>query len=502
MWMNNEKRLSRGAGILLPVSSLPSPYGIGSFGRSAYEFVDFLRGAGQCYWQVLPMGPTGYGDSPYQSFSAFAGNPYFIDLPTLHEQGLLTDEELHSAVTCDTKVDYEKMYRTRFSLLRIAATRFSKADPDFLAFANQEEEWLDDYALYMSIKKSFDEKPWTEWDKDIRLRDMAAMKRYRELLNDDVFFWKFCQFQFFKQWTNLKQYANDNGVLIIGDIPIYVAADSADVWKEPQLFELDEEGFPVSVAGVPPDCFSAEGQRWGNPLYRYDVMEKDGFSWWKRRMSHCARLYDVIRIDHFIGISRYYAIPAESRSAAQGEWRIGPGEKLTGALESVLNGSKILAEDLGILHPSVKELLRKTGYPGMRVLLFAFDGNPHNAYLSHNYCENTIVYGGTHDNETIVGYCEHVEGYERYFLLEYLGIEDVKDVPVALIRMAYQSVADVVIFQMQDILQLNNDARMNTPSTLGGNWEWRLTAEQLKNAPAGQLRHFTDIYGRRRENGS
>ena len=495
--MSLEKRLKRGAGILLPISSLPSEYGIGSLGHTAYRFVDFLKTAGQIYWQVLPLGPTGFGDSPYQSFSTFAGNPYFIDLPTLAQDGLLTAEELQSAKTLTAKVEYEVLYRNRFTILRKAAERFDRANKEFLEFLEREKDWVEDYALFMAVKGTFNEQSTTQWDEPIRLRKPSALKQYKIQLADEIFFWEWCQFEFLQQWKRLKSYANDNGILIIGDLPIYVSGDSADVWKDPQLFLLDAKGFPTEVAGVPPDCFSEEGQRWGNPLYRYDVMEKDGFAWWKKRMSHAARLYDVIRIDHFIGISRYFSIPAEADTAAAGEWKVGPGKKLTDALESVLNGSKILAEDLGVLHPSVVQLLQDTGYPGMRVLLFAFNGDPGNAYLPHNYVANTVVYCGTHDNETLCGYCESVSDYERYYLLEYLGVKEMPQVPDALFRMAYQSVADVVIFQMQDILQLNNSSRMNTPSTLGGNWEWRLTDSQMQIAPAEQLRHFADIYGRR-----
>ncbi len=496
------KRLTRGAGVLLPIGSLPSLYGIGSFGEEAYRFVDYLKEAGQRYWQVLPMGPTGYGDSPYQSFSAFAGNPYFIDLATLYKEGLLTSEELTSAKLESERIEYETLYYTRYVLLRKAASRFDFTCDDYTRFTQDEQDWLHDYALYTAIKSHFNEMEWTRWERAVRLREAQQLAYYEQLLGDEIRFIKFCQFEFFKQWFSLKEYANRSGIQIIGDIPIYVSADSADVWANTRLFELDAEGFPTSVAGVPPDYFSEFGQRWGNPLYRYDVMCQDGFLWWKKRMSHNARLYDVIRIDHFIGISRYYAIPASCQTAVEGEWRIGPGEALIEAIESGLNGSKIIAEDLGTLHPSVVELLTKTGYPGMRVLQFAFDGNVWNNYLPHNYVANTVVYGGTHDNNTMLGYCASIGAEERRRIMDYVGVEDVQSIPLSLFRMAYRSVADVVIFQMQDILGLDAKARMNTPATLGGNWEWRMTAEQLENAPTASLRKFSEMYGRRPYDGT
>lgn len=495
--MRKEKRLTRGAGILLAISNLPSCYGIGSFGKTAYEFVDFLKSAGQRYWQVLPLGPTGYGDSPYQSFSAFAGNPYYIDLPQLFEQGLLTAEELHDArFPQNDRVDYEWLYRTRFSVLRTAASRFSSEDSAFCSFAEQEGWWLDDYALFMTAKERFGQREWQLWDVAIRRRDAGVLEEFRKRWKAEIFFWKCCQFWFYTQWLAVKRYANDAGVQIIGDIPIYVSADSADVWAQPSLFYLDKQGYPAQVAGVPPDAFSPDGQRWGNPLYRYEVMEQDGFSWWKRRMEHCARLYDVVRVDHFIGFCRYYAIPATSDSAAEGEWHEAPGKRLTDALDSVSGNCKIIAEDLGVIHPSVRRLLRQTGYPGMRILQFAFDGDPQNEYLPHCYTANTLVYGGTHDNETLVGFCGHVRGKQKRFMLDYLAVKRMDQVPQALVRAAYGSVADVAIFQMQDVLCLDNSARMNTPSTLGGNWCWRMKSEQLTDASAQRLRRLSEIYGR------
>lgn len=488
-----QTRLQRGAGILLPIGSLPSRFGIGSLGREASRFVDFLCEASQTYWQVLPVGPTGYGDSPYQSFSAFAGNPYFIDLPTLGEQGLLTEEELFSYELTSEQIPYETIYKTRFAALRTAATRFED-DEDFAAFCRAEAAWLDDYALYMTIKGRHGEHEWTRWEAPYRTREALD-----DVPSEDVRFWKVCQYWFFTQWRALKAYANGRGVRLVGDMPIYVAQDSADVWAHPDLFELGEDGHPTSVAGVPPDCFSEDGQRWGNPLYRYDRMKADGFAWWKARMAACARLYDVIRIDHFIGMARYFAIPASCPTAKGGAWRRGPGAALTTALDEARGEASILAEDLGVLHPSVRRLLKKTGYPGMKVLLFAFDGDGSNEYLPHQYPQNCVVYGGTHDNETIVGFCKRLRGEKRRFVLDYLGVKRVSDVPNALIRAAYASVADVAMFQMQDILGLDDSARMNTPSTLGGNWMWRLPAEALTAETASELRRLARLYGRGRD---
>ena len=489
------KALPRGAGILLPVSSLPSPYGIGTLGKDAYAFVDWLVRAGQMYWQVLPVGPTSYGDSPYQSFSAFAGNPYFIDLDTLVQEKLLLPGELARVEDAPGHVNYGRLFEQRFNLLRAAFHRFAD-DGACAAFCRENRVWLDDYALYMALKEHFGHREWLVWDEDIRFRQPEALARWRQILNDEIRFWSFCQFQFYRQWDALKAYANRAGVSIIGDIPIYVALDSADVWANRAQYLLDEDGRPTAVAGVPPDAFSATGQRWGNPLYNWEVMAADGYDWWRRRAANCARLYDVIRIDHFIGMARYYAIPADCETAVGGEWRTGPGRSLTTVLDQAVGDARILAEDLGVLHPAVQELLRQTGYPGMKVLLFAFDGGADNTHLPHWYTHNTAVYGGTHDNETIAGYCARRRDDELRYLMQYLQVESREEIPRALLRAAYQSVADAAIFQMQDILELGDAARMNTPSTIGGNWQWRLLPGQLDVALADELRQLAGIYGR------
>ncbi len=488
-------QLERGAGILLPIGSLPSRYGIGSLGAEARRFVDFLCDAGQTYWQVLPVGPTGYGDSPYQSFSAFAGNPYFIDLEQLAAQGLLTAAELSDAALTAEAIPYERLYETRFAVLRRAAERF--ADEEALAaFCRREAAWLDDYALYMALKHRHGEQAWMYWEDALRRRDTAALAARRRELAADIRFWQCCQLWFFEQWTALRAYANERGVRLIGDMPIYVAQDSADVWAHSDLFELDERGLPTRVAGVPPDCFSADGQRWGNPLYRYDRMAEDGFAWWRSRMEAASRLYDVVRIDHFIGMARYFAVPASCRTARGGAWQKGPGKALTDALDSARGDTRIIAEDLGVVHPTVRTLLRRTGYPGMKVLLFAFESGPDNEYLPHHYEHNCVVYGGTHDNETVVSFGRRLRGEPRRFLMEYLHIRRMKELPRALLRAAYGSVADVAIFQMQDILALDDSARMNTPSTLGGNWQWRLTSEQLTAELSAELRRLVKLYSR------
>ena len=384
----------RGAGILLPISALPSPYGIGTLGKSAYQFVDWLKEAGQTYWQVLPIGPTSYGDSPYQSFSAFAGNPYFIDLDILIEEGLLRQSEVdavdwgdHDTEAAYGTIDYAKIFEARFDILKKAYARSKhKEKESYQKFLRRNTYWIDDYSMYMALKVYFGQKAWTEWDDEIRFRKPEAMDKYRVLLADEIDFWKFLQYKFQKQWKKLRKYANKNGVKIIGDIPIYVAMDSADVWAHDRIFELDERKEPIHVAGVPPDCFSETGQRWGNPLYRWDVMEQDDFNWWRERMSANARFYDVIRIDHFLGIVRYYSIPASCESAMEGTWEKGPGRKLTNAIsEAIGKDTQIIAEDLGLIVPEVRKLINKTGWPGMKILLFAFGDTSENEYLPHNF---------------------------------------------------------------------------------------------------------------------
>lgn len=494
-----ENRMTRGAGILLSVTSLPSPYGIGTMGKDAYRFVDLLVDLRQKYWQVLPIGPTSFGDSPYQSFSAFAGNPYLIDLDILIEEGLLKQEEVSSYSWGSHKddVDYSLIYESRFQVLQKAFGRFQTSDEKFRDFCSSNREWLDNYSLYMAIKKSQDNREWLCWEKDLKNREKEALLRCRKELKEQITFWQFLQYKFYEQWSILKAYANEKGIQIIGDIPLYVALDSADVWAERNQFKLDGEGRPVEVAGCPPDAFSDDGQKWGNPLYDWDKMEKDGYSWWRKRMEANGRLFDIIRIDHFIGVARYYSIPAEDENARNGKWNKGPGRKLTTVIEDTLGKGRIIAEDLGVAVPAVKKLLEKTGWPGMKILLFAFDGNTANEHIPHNYSDsNLVVYAGTHDNETVVGYFRDKTEYELAFLYEYLNIHKKEEIPDAIIRAAYGSVANVVIMQMQDLLKLGNEARMNFPSTVGTNWRWRTLRDSLSEERRTWIRTMTLLYRR------
>lgn len=504
MQEEREQRLKRGAGILLPISSLPSPYGIGTLGKEAYEFVDQLSESGQSYWQVLPVGPTSYGDSPYQSFSAFAGNPYFIDLDRLVQEGLLKQDDMAEIDWGELvyDVDYHKMYDNRYRVLKRAFYRWTEKQTDgFEDFLLQNQEWLEDYSLFMACKEYFDDAKWLSWEKDIRRRKPEALTYYRRFLKEKIQFWKFTQYQFFKQWNQLKKYANGKGIEMIGDIPIYVALDSADVWSNSKQYQLDKSLQPIDVAGCPPDAFSDYGQKWGNPLYDWDEMEQDDFCWWRSRMKAAAALYDVIRIDHFIGVVRYYAIPADG-VPVDGKYRQGPGEKLTRIIDESIGSSKIIAEDLGVVVPGVKKLLQKAGYPGMRILQFAFDGNRKNEYLPHNYCNNCVVYSGTHDNETLLGYFDSLPKKGYQYLRQYTNTSEREDLAEEVIRMAYQSISDTVIIQMQDILKKNNRARMNLPSTIGQNWRWRLKPGEFQKKQRIWLAEMADIYGRCPEKGT
>lgn len=490
---------NRGAGILMPISSLPSQYGIGTFGKEARAFADTLEEIGQKYWQVLPLGPTSYGDSPYQSFSAMAGNPYFIDLEKLTEENLLQKNEIDEIFWGMNlgDIDYANLYERRFPILRKAFERFDTKGKEFLLFCEEEKEWLSDYALYMAVKAYFGQREWLSWDEDIRERKEKAVQAYQEKLKDDILFYEFLQFEFHKQWMELKLYANQKGIEIIGDIPLYVALDSADVWAHRTEFQLDEKGYPVNVAGCPPDAFSDDGQKWGNPLYDWEKMEKEDFWWWKLRMKSNAKNYDVIRIDHFIGVVRYFSIPAKDENARKGKWRPGPGKKLTDAISEAIGDRKIIAEDLGVSVPGVKTLLKRAGWPGMKILLFAFDGNPAHEYLPHNYdSTQMVVYGGTHDNETLAGFFYDKTEKELEFLYRYLEIDSKKEIVDALIRLGYSSIADVVIFQMQDILKLGNEARMNLPSTIGTNWRWRMKKDEFTEERKEFLKNLTQMYNR------
>lgn len=490
----------RSSGILLPIASLPSKYGIGTFSKSAYEFVDFLAGAGQKIWQILPLGPTGYGDSPYQSFSSYAGNPYFIDLEALTMQSWLTEEECRACEFGNNSryVDYEKIYLSRFKILKKAFGRSYIQDKwEFRQFVMENETWLNDYALYMAVKNHFDGVSWIEWDAEIRNREPEAMTRYRQELAKEVAFYCFLQFEFHRQWLKLKAYANERGIQIVGDIPIYVAFDSADTWANVRLFQFDENNAPKAVAGCPPDGFSATGQLWGNPLYDWKYHQGTGYDWWVKRMKHCFTLYDIVRVDHFRGFDEYYAIPYGNDTAEFGKWEPGPGMELFDVLKEKLGELKIIAEDLGYLTPSVLKLVGDTGYPGMKVLEFAFDSGTENAYLPHNFPSNCVVYTGTHDNQTLRGWYEELSPDKRHFVNLYLDLEGREaEVNWVFIRAAMASVADMAIIPIQDYLELGAEARVNEPSTLGDNWHWRLLKGEIDRELAGRIKALSGLYGR------
>ncbi len=489
----------RKGGVLLPVSSIPSKYGIGTFSKQAYEFVDFLERAGQSFWQILPLGPTGYGDSPYQSFSTFAGNPYYIDLEELIKKGWLTKEECDACDfgSDDGYVDYEKIYLSRFRILKIAYERSNiKEDKEFGEFKEDNAAWLEDYALYMAVKNSFHGISWIEWEEDIRLRKPEAMKAYKEKFADEIEFYQFQQFVFAVQWLALKAYANKKKISIIGDIPIYVAFDSADTWANPELFQLDESCTPTGVAGCPPDSFSATGQLWGNPLYKWEYHKETGYEWWMHRISYCYRLYDVVRIDHFRGFDEYYFIPYGDTTAEFGHWEKGPGYDIFKVMKEKIGKKPVIAEDLGFLTPSVISLVKKTGYPGMKILQFAFDSREESDYLPHNYSNNSVVYTGTHDNDTTMGWYGSLNRQDKAFAKRYLNIKAKKEIYWEFIRAALSSVADTAIIPVQDYLGLGSEARVNMPSTLGNNWKWRLRDGQLNDSLAERIREMTKLYGR------
>lgn len=489
----------RTSGVLMPISSIPSPYGIGTMGKQARKFVDFLVKGGQKYWQILPICPTSYGDSPYQSFSSFAGNPYFIDLEYLCKDKLLTKKECESFQWGSNPkyVDYGIMYESRYALLRKVYARFTKKEPqDFEKFCENEKQWLDDYALFMALKDANGGQAWSNWDKSLRLREKKAMEEATEKYSEEIRFYKMLQYLFYQQWNALKAYANEAGIEIIGDVPIYVAGDSADVWANPEQFYLDENLEPIEVAGCPPDAFSDDGQLWGNPLFRWNVMKKDGYTWWTRRIKAMSELYDIIRIDHFRGFDSFYAIPAKDDTAKNGQWKQGPGMDLFCELEKKLGKLPIIVEDLGFLTPSVHKLLKDSGFPGMKVIQFAFDSREESDYLPHTYTNHCVVYTGTHDNDTVMGWMKTAPKASVKYAKEYLNLTKEEGYNWGMMRAAWSSVADMAIVPMQDILGLGSEARINTPSTLGNNWKWRATPEQIDAKVAKKLYHYMQMYGR------
>ena len=491
----------RTAGILLPVASLPTKYGIGGFSKEAYDFVDFLKKAHQTYWQVLPMGPTGYGDSPYQSFSTFAGNPYFIDLEDLIKRGWLTEKDCEKLSGTDKagKVNYQKVYDTRFKLLKKEYSKSDiEADKGYRKFVKENAFWLNDYALFMTLKEAYKGMSFSKWNNGDRLKKPSAIKeRLKETaIANGIKEWKFMQYVFYSQWTALKKYANDNGIKIIGDIPIYVAMDSADAWANPKLFKFDKDNKPIGVAGCPPDYFSETGQLWGNPLYDWAYHKETGFEWWIKRLEYCFKLYDVVRIDHFRGFDEYYFIPYGEKTAKYGHWEKGPGYALFDSVKKKLGDRPIIAEDLGFLTPSVIKLVKRCGYPGMKILEFAFDSGEDNDYLPHNFDKNCVVYTGTHDNDTTIGWFDSLKKKDKDYTKKYLGIKSPKDIAKGLVRLAQMSTADTCIIPLQDYLELGSEARINIPSTLGNNWNWRMKKDAITDDLALKIAEMTDLYGR------
>ena len=491
--------MQRGCGILMPVTSLPSPYGVGTIGKAAYDFIDCLYEAKQSYWQILPVGPTGYGDSPYQSFSTFAGNPYWIDLDMLAEQGLLEkyDYDTIEWTKDETAVDYGRLYEYRFKVLKKAYKNYTTGtDRSGLDTFIAQEDWLLDYALFMVLKGVCGGSSWQNFKRPLKFRVQAALSEAMEAYHDEVDFWCFIQWKFFEQWTALKTYANERHIKLIGDLPIYVSQDSADVWTNPEQFELDSELRPVHVAGCPPDAFSKTGQLWGNPLYDWAYMKKDGYKWWMKRLSHALKLCDIVRIDHFRAFAGYYSIPADETTAMNGTWEKEPGMDLFHALADVCPKGSVIAEDLGYLTPDVYKLLAQSGYPGMKVLQFGFDDRTNTEYLPHNFIPNCVVYTGTHDNTTLIGWLESASEASKQFVLDYYHMKNFDDFTDTVIAFAMASVSDTVIVPMQDYLKLGDEARINFPSTTGKNWQWRMKAGAFSRALAGKLADCALLYER------
>lgn len=493
--------LTRGSGILLSISSLPSAYGIGTLGKSAIRFVDLLVDLKQSYWQVLPIGPTGFGDSPYQPLSSCAGNPYWIDLDELIDEGLLTIEEVrcYSWGEKNSEIDYATLFENRYKILRKAFERFDENAQNYKDFAEKNEDWLSDYAVYMSLKMENMNKSWQEWPDEQKKKQPVALANYRKTDYNNISFWVFCQYKFFQQWERLKEYANSRGIKLIGDISFYVGMDSADTWSRPELFLMQQDGRPSCIAAATPDKFSAEGQIWGSPLYDWSAMEADEFNWWRRRIRISNELFDIVRVDHFVGIVKNYTVKFDAPNALNGKWIKGPGRKLTDIFKEELGDTRVIADDYtgAALLPGVRKLMSKTGWMGTKDLMFAFDGDTANENLPHNFEDNhVVIYAATHDNDTIVGTFRDKTEYELAYLYEYLNIHSKEEIPDALIRVAYASTADVAMVQMQDILKLGNEARMNQPSTVGVNWRWRMTSELLDEQRRAWIRNLAAVYRR------
>lgn len=497
-------RLPRAGGVLVHPTSFPSPYGIGDLGVGAYDFIDFLVKSKQSIWQILPLGPTGYGDSPYQSFSAFAGNPLLISLERMVEDGYMPAEL--QAETLDfpaNKVDFGRVIKFKHRLLKLAFLNFETSGPNrhketFAQFCKENSDWLEDYALFMALKDFHEDQDggiWNSWPREIALREPRAIKYWSEKLEIEVRLHKFNQFIFFEQWLALKTYANGKSIQIVGDVPIFVAFDSADVWANPQLFHLDDDGMPTVIAGVPPDYFSKTGQRWGNPLYRWDVLARDDYAWWTARLKMVFTQVDIVRIDHFRGFEAYWEIPATEPTAEVGRWVKGPGPAFFEAMEKQLGQLPIIAEDLGVITPGVEALRDRFAFPGMKILQFAFGGERNSSFLPHNFGRNYVVYSGTHDNETTLGWYRNASRDEQDHVRRYIA-RDGTDISWDLIRLAYASVADTAVVPLQDLMSLDNKARMNFPGKSGGWWGWRYTPEMLNDFIANRLRELTELFGR------
>ena len=488
----------RKSGILMHITSLPGPYGIGTMGKPAREFVDFLKDAGQSLWQILPLSPTGYGDSPYQSCSAYAGNHYLIDLDELIGLGLLTQDEVSSVTWCisEEKADFGILYNNRLSVLKNAFARFTNWDA-LDEFCRVNSDWLPDFALFMALKDENGGKPWYQWSEELKTRQPEAVWQARRRLQDVIRFYSFVQFLFDMQWQSLRQYAADAGIQIIGDVPIYVPLDSADVWSAPELFQLDETLTPTAVAGVPPDGFTADGQLWGNPLYRWDVHKKDGFSWWLRRLTAAGKLYDIIRLDHFRAFEAYWSVPYGDETARNGHWVKGPDMDFVEAVKKGLPGLSIIAEDLGFLTEEVLALRDNSGWPGMKVLEFAFDGCEPSDYQPHTYTQNSVCYTGTHDNMTMRQWFETATEEAVEFAKTYMGLTETEGYVWGTIRTAMASVSDTCIVQLQDYLNLPGSARMNFPGTMGTNWTWRAKQGVFTHELAKRIDKLTTIYCRK-----
>ena len=493
----------RSSGILFHPTSLPGKYGIGTLGKEAYAFIDFLKKSRQKLWQIFPLGPTGYGDSPYQSFSSFAGNPYLIDFDLLIEAHLLSEEDLRDVFFGDNEeyIDYGAVYNQKYPLLRKAYENFKSSDNHEMRenlehFKRENASWLNDYSLYISLKNHFNGLPWNEWAHDIKNREHGAMEHYKNELADDIEYHNFIQFLFFKQWGDVKRYANENGIKIIGDIPIFVAADSSDAWANPEIFLFDEERKPVKVAGVPPDYFSATGQLWGNPLYNWQKLKETNYNWWVERVRANLSTCDIIRIDHFRGFEAYWAVPYGDDTAINGQWEPGPGIDLFNAIKSQLGELPIIAEDLGLMTQGVIDLREATGFPGMKILGFAFDSGEENDYLPHTYTKNCVVYTGTHDNDTLIGWFQKAKEEDRQFARDYLNSRSDDEIHWDAIRGAWSSVASMAISPVQDFLGLGSEARINTPGVAAGNWQWRLRHGVLTDELAERIAKLTRVYSR------